>query len=391
MKIGYNKVIIPIKTPTKLAGYNVDRSATTYLNNLEVRTLSFYQDNSWIHFINIDTLAVDFSITNKVKEEFKNDIVIIYATHTHSSFAGLWKIDGVLKSCESFLGKENQASRNTLLESIVSSIQKSKEKISNFKVLYSKVFIENVCTNRNNPKLQGDNEAIVIEFVTEDNEKVLLVNFACHPTVLDGSFNDLSGDIIEYFMKNGEEYELISFMNGSAGDISTRNTKKESSHEEAKRLGDLLWDSIQTSNKIETKIPFIECEQNYINLKLKKPKSKDEIEVLKEKAQTKPELDALNAEIEYAKNYLNQESVKVPYQIVNLGFHRFIFLPLEITSELTNIYKKTIKKTSFVSYTNGYMMYLAEKNSYENYYYESSNSSFLKGEGEYLIETLMSI
>ena len=391
MKIGYNKVIIRIKIPTKLAGYNVDRNATTYLNNLEVRTLSFYQDNSWIHFVNIDTLAIDYSITKKVKNEFKDDVVIIYATHTHSSFAGLWKIEGVLKSCESFLGKENQTNRDTLFESIVSSIRKSKDKQSNYKVLYNKVLIDNVCTNRNNSKLKGDNEAVIIEFVTEANEKIMLVNFACHPTVLDGSFNDLSGDIIEYFKINGKEYELISFMNGSAGDISTRYIKKESSHQEAKRLGDQLWKSIQTNNKIETKIPFIEYKENFITLKLKKPKSQEEIEVLKEKAKSKPELDALNAEIEYAKNYLNQESVKVTYQIIDFGFHKFIFLPVEITSELTNIYKKSIKNTSFVSYTNGYMMYLAEKNSYDNYYYESSNSSFMKGEGESLIETLMSI
>lgn len=80
----------------------------------------------------------------------------------------------------------------------------------------------------------------------ENGKKAVVMHFACHPTILNASNRNISGDfpgVIQSLMEE-EGYEISFFLNGSGGDISTRFTRQDQSYEEAVRMGKLFQDKI---------------------------------------------------------------------------------------------------------------------------------------------------
>lgn len=74
-------------------------------------------------------------------------------------------------------------------------------------------------------------------------------------------------------------------------------------------------------------------------------------------------------------------------EMLKLNDEIFIGIPGELFSQLSNPYADA--HTHFISYTNGYQMYIADAFAYERHYYEAASSPFAKGEGEGLMQEIV--
>ena len=69
---------------------------------------------------------------------------------------------------------------------------------------------------------------------------------ACHPTVLNGENLMLSADFPGALESCFADAEMVAFVNGSCGDMSTRFTRRESSFAEMERMAQLAADQLKT-------------------------------------------------------------------------------------------------------------------------------------------------
>lgn len=73
--------------------------------------------------------------------------------------------------------------------------------------------------------------------ITTDTSKTAIVNYACHPTVLPSSNYLISADFLSgFYEKMNEAFDLVSFINGSSANISTRFTREEQSFRQSSFL-----------------------------------------------------------------------------------------------------------------------------------------------------------
>ncbi len=408
MKIGFSEVAVELELPCQLAGYGTPRYAIEYDNNILVKCLTFKNEKETIHILISDILSFDKSICDSISNSFgKEEQIMFCATHTHCGPAGLWELNGtILSSCEFFLGSKNNKNIEALINACISSIKLSKRELHNFSYRTQSVKIDNVATNRNRPNEAGDDLCTIFEFKIENNGLVCLIQYACHPTVLNSSSNELNPDLfgsITSKLKN--KYDWVGMVNGSAGDISTRHTKKSSTIGEIERLAKLFISQIENIQGEYKSLERITHFESKINVSLKEPRDEkllmDELLVLEQKyTESNREIDfrkieSKKADINYSNHYCGLRNQEILINYLLFDKICFVFMPLELCSELSNLVKKTNKNVRFVSYANGYMVYLAAKKSYDLFEYESTNTSFKYGEGErvmdHVAEKLVSI
>lgn len=411
MKIGFDKKIITPKNTVELGGYGVQRKSEGILDEIYVRTLVCSFGGEIFGIVNVDLVAVDKLIIGKIhsfltSKNLNINNFIISATHTHSSVGGtLNTSEGLLAFTYDFFKKENIKLVDEISTTINESIMSSIEKISECEVSYITGHIHDVGCNRNNKKLVGDNSINILEINSFDFGKVLLINYACHPTILNSKNKlisaDLPGILNERLSKDG--YYYCMYLNGPSGDISTRFNRQLEGVEELNRIGDIFYFQVSNLLKNTKKVEVTSINNSNFKIRLKFKSynninnTEDKLNYYKnlylnaiEKKVDNNDLRLIESYIEGAnveKNMINflsdKDYIDVNFSMYEINGFKFIIIPGEIFSELTNEVKSDNIK--FITCTNGYIGYLADKYAYENNYYEAQTSLFEKGESEKII------
>jgi len=175
----------------------------------------------------------------------------------------------------------------------------------------------------------------------------LLLDYGCHPTILDANnlyySADLIGQIITNLQKEGK-FKGVLFLQGLAGDSSTRYTRTSSTYDEVKRLSNIFTSQIL---KFINKIPILKIQDVTIKFKrkclkvsFKKLLNKEKIESLKKlyipKAHERRYFAALEALklLEETKFKLSNNT-ETSISILLIGKElKYIFLPGEPTYSL---------------------------------------------------------
>lgn len=377
MEMGVAEEIIDIVVPCQLSGYGTYREAKGYSNNLKVKVITFQTEKECIHVVSVDVLAIDKEIVEKIQAYFKEDKFLICGTHTHSSPAGLWQLHGtVLNGCSYFLGEKDELQISRVVEAVRRAVKQSKENLVQFSYQLFTQDISEVATNRDDPAKLGDCRCTAFKFLLEDGRTIGLVNFACHPTILDAKNTRIDGDIVAEIARQCQvKYDMVLFINGCAGDISTRYTKRMSSKKEVQRLAAILVKKLLDDRFYlpPKSLNIVALKKSFYTAELKNPKSKNSL------------IEWTEAERNYATHYEGVRKADIEINFLQIDDLCFVALPLELNSELANILKFTFSNVRFISYANGYMMYLPQKEAYEKHFYEAENTSFDKGEGEKVI------
>ena len=102
--------------------------------------------------------------------------------------------------------------------------------------------VEGVATDRIDPSRAIDNSATLLVFARSLGKPCGLLHYAVHPTVLGPDNLLITRDLVGFAVDRVERalgMKTCLFLNGAAGNVSTRFTRRAQSFQEAERLGSL--------------------------------------------------------------------------------------------------------------------------------------------------------
>lgn len=415
-RVGFSQVNITPPTGVLLAGYDYFRLSKGIHDELYGRILVIDHKDELLCFIQMDLICVESYFVQKVYDKvkylgIKKNNIMIGATHTHSGPKGVCdNVNGKLKGLEGVFGDYNEE----LVEAYVSKLAEgvkaaldNREKCE-IQIGTSKVF--DVCCERHSIEFPWDTGLFTMEFLLNSGKKILMYNFSCHPTIMNRENLFITADLPAGVLKYLEaSYAMVIFTNGSAGDISTRFIRKESSFEEVDRLGENLAKAIKNSleNPIYKGSIYEVKVKNYnMDLEIRAIDSveeaervvcklKEKVEEAREKGINPNKLRLIESEYEgactnlrFAKSIGKKDKINIEINIIKINDWSFVTIPGELFSSLGRSIKD-IGKNIILGYTNGYYLYFPDKKAFDSKAYEASSSIIKRGQGEEIISFVL--
>lgn len=415
-KVGFSQVNITPEIGVLLSGYDNFRPSKGIHDDLFARILIIDNNEELLCFIQMDTLCVDNYFIQELHDKIKHlgikrGNLIVGATHTHSGPKGVSdNINGILNGLEEIFGEYNKNLVEDYINKLIEGVRGALDNRENCEIQIGISNVYNVCSERHNIKFLWDTELFTIEFLLNNGKKVLMYNFSCHPTIMNQENLYITADLPSGVLKHlGNSYDMITFTNGSAGDISTRFTRKESSFDEVDRLGKNLSDAIKSSlsNPIyKGPINNIQVKNYNLDLEIKDLDSVEEaqkilyelekkLEEVKKKEISYNDLRVIESQYEgactnlkFAKNIGKMDKLNVEINIIKTNNWNLITVPGELFSSLGKKIKE-VGNNIILGYTNGYYLYFADEKSFDNKCYEASSSIIKRGQGEKMISFIL--
>lgn len=434
MKTGFAQVPITPDRPCVLAGYYKSRPAEGIHDEVYVRALVFPGPLVMLSLdiLNVDKLSMDRILRALAPLGVTEDRLLVTAVHTHSSFGGIFDTTaGLKRELRIMFGETDEALLAMLAERCAAAVKEAQADMEETKIRFLHGSIEGLGTNRHSPELPHDRDLFLIEFFRADGKKILLYNLSCHPTVLNGENLLISADFPGCVASRLRGvYDMVIFVNGSAGDVSTRFTRRESSFSECDRFGALIAGRIMELTASGAAPPDAEGEVSFpasvealdrVELAYRhfylKEAAVDEIAGAEAKlSAAQRRLDAVKVssagpgEIRSAESFVEAAlinmikakaaggqragDVDLPTGILSINGRNILCVPLEFFSVLALKLKSRFPAgtpATIFGYVNALEGYLADTAAYEALDYEALSSPFAAGEGERYIELLYSL
>lgn len=410
MKCSWDRIDITPILPVRLSGFGKVRWAEESHDAIYARLFLFQGEQESL-LVQLDLVAVDDFLTSLVakKSGLKKEQVVLMATHTHSAPTGtLNTASGTLRGLESIFGELNTSYCEKIAAAISASVCQMRNELKSFSYRVLRGEIEGLGSDRHDASLPYDKDMLALELKREDGTKAMLIRMSCHPTVMNQDNLLLSADFPGAVEPLFPEYELVAYVNGSCGNMSTRFTRQGNGFEEVARFGSLI--EKQLRELLKEKIPFkdnftLSLKQTEIELPVKKVdtveeatnklmEAKKKLDEAKEQKVDDKKLRVLESVYEGAQNNLfvakNKPAVSklmLPVSWIQLPELNLVTVPCELFSTLSDSVKKELN-AEFIGYTNGYFLYLPDEDSFRKQVYESFSSPFAAGGGEILMQEI---
>ena len=427
-KVGAGKIEIKLSAGLPMAGYAARSGMATGNHDPLFARMVIFDCNMKQHaLVVLDLLKVDRHLVALIRKEINSvtgilpNSITVAATHTHSGPSGIW--DGY--------DNYNPALVTSMVATIANLAREVWAKRVPAKIGIKTGEVHNLGRNRNDPVGSYDPEVGVIRIDSLDGRALaLIVNYACHPTVLGESnllfsrdFPGYALDMIEKESPGGAPVAV--FINGAAGDISTRYTRKEQTCEEAKRFGELLAEKVLSISK--ELASSSDWEIDFYNMELLLP-----VRRISRGSATKMLADAYRklSDFEYAQADQGRiREAKTTVQAAEIVLNRLaneiyqdlpknlpaeiqmiyltgistravlIVLPGEISSGISQQIKEIIhqvgglekKHIMILGYGNGYIGYLLSPDSYQELKYDSIMSKFDSEATELVVKAIRTL
>lgn len=249
---GASKVKITPSGQVYLAGFKEDRRSVGVHDDLFARAIVLEKDGTRLTIVSLDLIGLLYNhvkeIVNTVKD-IAGENVVIASTHTHSGpdTIGLWgpSIFGI-KYLRSGIDDEYMA---FLRKEVTRAIFIASSRMVEAEVAFARIEVSGISRNRRkNGVLDRELTVMGIQDVKGKRHIATLVNFACHPEVLDHDNLYVSADFPAYLYTTMErELGGVSlYINGSLGGMVIPVVKKDEagrdmySFQEAERIGTTL-------------------------------------------------------------------------------------------------------------------------------------------------------
>ena len=425
MKLGFARKDITPDFPVPMAGYYANRISKGVHDKLYVRVLFFVdKKNRPLAIIQLDLLSLDRICMEKIYAALKIGItdyaplsknnILICAAHTHSGFGGIFDTEhGINRELIPLYGEYNPRLVEFLVERCVKAVVAAAKNCVETTVRVNKGTIDGLGSNRRNRDIPCDNSIFIMEFFRMDGKKILLYNLCCHPTVLNKEnlliSADFPGTVAEKLEEASGAYDMVVFINGSSGDMSTRFTRQENSFNECNRYAKMIVEAIDKL-KYGVFLPLEKAGLQYQSLLMlkalppdpKKTRSnlQNAIEHLRELKNQNADTAAIRkaaslvegAQISLLKSSseLDEESPRhktVEFGVLRINTSVIICSPFELFSTLALVLKER-KKVECFGYINCLEGYLADCDAWDNLDYEALSSEFQRGEGERYIDSI---
>ncbi len=412
-KLGFASTIINPSLKALLVGYAPLREYLELHSNLLMRVVVVNDGSADTVFITMDTVAIDAYLFKRFvkalsKHSIKDDRIFASASHTHSAQAGMVNTrDGIFKGLTGIFGEYDEVVVERITETLIELFLEAKanqEELLGLRIADGD--LSGVGAERHDASLPGDQRFVCWEFETTSHKKVLFYNFACHPTVLNGSSNYLSadfpGDVAELLK---DKYQSVCFVNGSCGDISTRFTRTSADVKQVREFAKVIVDKIE---ELLLSAELVELEElkTFSKSYFLKTKVFDSLEVAQEKLEKAQEkslravdlplserrivesfFEGARTNLTFVKNFQGIDEVELKITFLKINDYGFVTMPAELFSSLSNQLREELK-LNFLGYTNGYCLYITDKEAYEKGFYEALSSIYEKGQGEKLMSEI---
>ncbi len=198
--------------------------------------------------VTLDVMAVSRNFTDSIRRDLAallgttTDAVLICASHTHSGPMGLQDRMpiGSGKLDAAFVARAAAQSRRAVQQALAA--RKPVE------LRAAAGAVSGIGGDRNRPERPVDQTVSVLDFAGADGQPAaILFHYACHPTVLSAANLDYSADFPGAARRRLHERfpnAICLFVNGAAGNISTRFERHGQTFDEVRRLGGRLGDRV---------------------------------------------------------------------------------------------------------------------------------------------------
>ena len=358
MKYSFKKISIEAPFPTTQCGHSCQTFLVdTFKDHLFARVLGFKDDNNWIIHVSMDLLGFDLDHRNKLQEMlrtyYNNANLHLITSTTHTHYANSVRTDEYVN----WLVK-------TLYEGIITMEYVEK---GNIYATYQRKHT-NACGKSRISGYETNNENLCLIRFYDDNDANffnMIIN-NCHPTTLSATSPFFSAEYPGYVLKLLEEdnsNSSYSFIQGAAGDISSRFVRDGQEYKDMVKLATNLFNEIKemmnetphkellTLNYKEVTIPY-EHDFSPIDLsKIRSDLTPRELEAIE--GGQKIRAKAANPDPHGIFGNLKKEVILATWY---LGCLQIIFYPNEIFSAYMD--GLDLDKKMLVSYSNGYGPYI---------------------------------
>ncbi|MEZ0346188.1 MAG: neutral/alkaline non-lysosomal ceramidase N-terminal domain-containing protein [Infirmifilum sp.] len=383
LRAGCGKAIITPEDPKGhiLAGYIRRKGVSLGVHDdIYVKTLILETGEEKVVIASFDLLGIDehlYEYSHHVAREIMGDetVLLVAGTHTHSAPATPFQSPLLTFGYRAF----SKDYFDYILESFEDAVVQAEKSLSPVRLQMTRSKILGVATDREDPSREIDDIASLIVMSSTHGERCGFLHYAVHPTVLGPDNLYISRDLVGYAADYLEKHlglKTCLFLNGAAGNVSTRFVRRQQSFGEAERLGTLLAEqvaeNIPVNSRDWTEAVSLQIQQLPVEIRLKAPLRKLE-EASQLHIEQRPEegrkAEAVAEGVELIQRLAELEDFPTHARTV-ISFLRIsdifqsVWLPFETPSTLSlELREAQAIPTLVVSYANGYFAYIAPSHS----------------------------
>jgi len=240
---GAATTILPVENHRPMAGYVAREGVATGTRD-ELTVTALILDTGWhsVAILAADIIAVDAELVVEVAQAAGLDAgqLLVCASHTHSGPAGI-----VHRLHPAEPDRLDPNLRAAFVRCCVEALSRARARLVPCSVWLGQVKAPGVAGNRNDRDGPVDHRLSVL--AVRQGEKIVAaaIHFSCHPTVLGAANLEYSADYPGAMRRALREDPALRntpllFLNGAAGDISTRFTRRSQDPSEVERMGHTL-------------------------------------------------------------------------------------------------------------------------------------------------------
>lgn len=421
---GSASAVITPKESHFLFGYPfVERMSTGTNDDLLSSVLYLSDGENQVLFISNDIIYVSKDLVARIRKRIfeKTGIpesnILIGATHTHSAPV---TVELAISKNDSIVPRVDKNYLKFVEDCTVNTAYEAYEKSEAAEFCFVVGDATGVGTNRHNPDWAKDMDVptMIIRNLKHETIGCMLV-CSMHPTILHEDSTLFTGDFPHYTRAKLQKDFLgkncpVVYFTGTAGNQSPRHVTKANTFEEAKRIGEIVADSILS--KLSDNSSFssdlqIATSQTFVDLPRRqfptvewaqkhRDKTRNRFDELKKNSTISQEIRT--AEVDWfgseellylsklaQNNELEQaykSSLPAEIQVIKIGLWNFVAWPGEVFVEYGLELKNHFDTTSLITYANGELQgYIVTQEASEKGFYEAGNSFFDYKAGELML------
>ena len=411
IQIGFSKTDITPPPGIVLGGYAGYRPCSGVHDPLYCKTVVLEQEELRYCLISMDLVCIDEGLYRRIAKEVSDlgiepQRLLVSAIHTHAAPHGVISGEGPLTKVNCSAQESTQeflAYIEDIVHKAVTTCKNAIENLESFLVRTAKGTTPPVGCERHTGDTPGGN-LTVIQCKTESGKLLTLYNFPCHPTVL-GPDNVLASADFVAGIENLLDSDMAIFLNGAAGDISTRFTRQESSFNECVRMGQIAAKHILAALG---ELPFTQPEplKGIHSMVTLHPRPIEPIDTASAKLQARTDewkaaesagadatklrllktyVEGAWVNLEFAKSMAGIKELELPITVFTFAGLEFATIPGELFSTLQP------EGLSIIAYTNGYFRYICPEEAYAANHYEAMAAIVNRGSGEHLMQEIQQL
>ena len=356
MFYSFTKINIEAPFPTTQCGHSCQTEKLfSYHDHLYARVAGFKSSDFWIIHYSLDLLAFDRKQRDRLQaflqDAYQDEKIRVITSTTHTHYANSVRDPQYVEYLCDLLAKQTLQMEYREIDDVTTSYQHlpskaiGKSRISAY---------------------EEDNETLgLIRFFTKEDNFFTIIYYNCHPTILEANVPYFSAEYPGYVLNKLEEKYPgtdFTYLQGAAGDISSRFTRDGQDYEALSKLGDKLLQDIAYLYEQEAKkvplvpqyreIPFkVVNEYTPIDLSMiRSDLSERELQTIRIGQEMREKRQ------KEANGIFSEPEDELLISVLDLASVQLIFFPREIFSYYMNFLD--LNRQLLVSYSNGYGPYV---------------------------------